>query len=293
MKDPKLSDVDLPDDWQGWRRKVHIIIFGAGTPAGKKFDLYLLVAILASVVALTLESVDSIVTGREAFFAVIEWTLTIIFTIEFITRIVCSPKPIKYIFSFFGIVDLLSILPTYATLFFPGLHALGMIRAFRLLRVFKLLKLGRFSKESKLILNALSGSKHKLVVFLCGVATVVLILGTLMYIVEGGQNGYTSIPRSMYWAIVTLTTVGYGDITPVTSMGQFLAALIMMMGYGLIAVPTGIFSAELASLHVVARGNNDDDANKCEVCNEDRSNCLLYTSPSPRDKRQSRMPSSA
>ncbi len=261
-------DIELPDHWRGWRRHWYIVIFGADTPKGKRFDLYLLLAILVSVVALTLETVDSVVFGREALFWAVEWSLTILFTLEFIIRILCSPKPSKYMFSFFGLVDLLSIVPTYATLFFPGLHFLGMIRAFRLLRVFKLLKLGRFSNEFELILDALGGSRHKLIVFLSGVATVVLIVGTVMYIIEGGENGFTSIPRSMYWAIVTLTTVGYGDITPVTNLGQFMGAMVMMMGYGLIAVPTGIFSAELASLH---SGREPKKSKHCKPCGEDRS----------------------
>jgi len=240
------------------KKKLYIIIFEADTPAGKAFDVMLLWAIVISIIAVMLESVKSIDTNYGAIFDVIEWVLTIAFTIEYIIRIIAVEKAKKYIFSFYGIIDFLALLPTYLSLIFVGSQYFLIIRALRLLRVFRILKLGRFIGESEHLGRALKSSRHKIVVFLGAVMTIVMIMGTIMYMVEGGENGFTSIPRSVYWAIVTLTTVGYGDIAPQTILGQALASVIMIMGYAIIAVPTGIVTAEL--------GKAKPSLSKCTNC---------------------------
>jgi voltage-gated potassium channel len=242
------------------RKKLYVIIFEADTPSGKFFDVVLLWAILLSILAVMLESVKSIDTDYGQLFDVIEWVLTIAFTIEFIIRIIAVEKAKKYIFSFYGIIDFLALLPTYLSLIFVGSQYFLIIRALRLLRVFRILKLGRFMGESEHLGRALKSSRHKIVVFLGAVMTIVMIMGTVMYMVEGGDNGFTSIPRSVYWAIVTLTTVGYGDIAPQTILGQALASVIMIMGYAIIAVPTGIVTAEL--------GKNRREFKECPKCEE-------------------------
>lgn len=230
------------------RKKLHEVIFEAETPAGKTFDVILLWAIVLSIVAVLLESVTSIREQFGSVLRIIEWAFTFLFTAEYLVRIFCVHRPLKYMGSFFGIIDLLAILPSYLSLLFTGAHSLLVIRAIRLLRVFRVLKLMRYVSESGILLQALIASRVKITVFLGGILSVVLIMGSLMYLIEGADHGFTSIPRSVYWAIVTMTTVGYGDITPQTPIGQFLSAIIMILGYAIIAVPTGIVSVELAQV---------------------------------------------
>ena len=230
-----------------WKHRLHEIIYEADTPAGKAFDLILLVFILLSVVLVALESVPSIDIAYHSLLDQAEWFITLLFTIEYVLRILSVSRPKKYIFSFFGIIDLLSILPKYLSLLFIGTHSLVAIKALRLLRVFRILKLTPYIKESNNLLRALKSSKTKISVFIFGVLVLCVIFGTVMYLVEGDQSGFTSIPRSIYWCIVTLTTVGYGDIAPATPFGQLIASFIMILGYGIIAVPTGIVTAEMAN----------------------------------------------
>ncbi|KJD35689.1 ion transporter [Tamlana sedimentorum] len=230
-----------------WKKKLHEIIYEADTPAGKLFDVVLLIAILASILLVMLESVKSIDNKYHDFLNISEWVITILFTIEYMARIITVNKPIKYVTSFYGVIDLLSTIPKYISLFFGGIHALAALRALRLLRVFRILKLARYLGASKNLTNAIKASRAKIAVFLFAVLIVAIILGTIMYLVEGEENGFTNIPRSVYWCIVTLTTVGFGDIAPQTPLGQFLASLVMILGYGIIAVPTGIVSSEYTS----------------------------------------------
>ncbi|MCA9284337.1 MAG: ion transporter [Phycisphaerales bacterium] len=229
-----------------WRVRLHEIIFEADTPAGWWFDVGLLVAIVASVVVVMLDSVASIRAEHGRTLLAAEWFFTLLFTVEYILRLLCVRRPASYALSFFGIVDLLSILPTYLSVLIPGAQGMVVIRSLRLLRLFRVLKLTRFVGEARQLRHALAMARTKITVFLSVVVTVVVIAGALMYIVEGDASGFTSIPRSMYWAVVTMTTVGYGDIAPVTPLGQFIAALMMILGYALIVVPTGIVSAEIA-----------------------------------------------
>lgn len=232
----------------GWRLRMYEVIFEADTPAGKIFDILLLVSILISVAAVLLESVETFRLRYSGLLRTIEWLITVLFTAEYIARLIAVPKKKKYIFSFFGIIDLLSILPSYIGVVFAGAQSLMVIRSIRLLRIFRILKLPRYIGEGQNLALALKSSRHKITVFLLTVLTTVIIMGAIMYLVEGPQNGFTSIPRSIYWSIVTMTTVGYGDIAPQTDLGQFLASLLMILGYGVIAVPTGIVSAEMISL---------------------------------------------
>lgn len=226
--------------------RLYKIIFEAETPAGKAFDVMLLVLILASVAVVSLESVVALRREFLQYFLVLEWAFTIIFTIEYLLRIYSTPRPGKYIFSFFGIVDLLSIIPTYMSLFILGSQYLLVVRVLRLLRIARIFKLTRFINEGQQLSSALRASFTKITVFLGTVLTLVVIIGSLMYIVEGAQSGFTSIPTSIYWTIVTLTTVGYGDIAPQTALGQILASVVMVLGYGIIAVPTGIVTVEMS-----------------------------------------------
>lgn len=230
-----------------WRATLHEIIYGTHTPAGKLFDIILLIVILYSIIIVMLESVPRFDNQYHRFFNISEWVVTILFSIEYILRLVCIKKPRKYIFSFFGIVDLLSTIPKYLTFFFIQSQYLTAFRALRLLRVFRILKLVRFVGESNNLVRSLKASKTKIFVFVFFVLVVSVLLGTIMYLVEGPTHGFNSIPHSIYWTIVTLTTVGYGDISPQTPLGQFIATLIMIIGYGVIAVPTGIVSAEYAT----------------------------------------------
>jgi len=228
---------------ESWQHKLYVIIFGADTFWGKTFDVILLVAILLSVIAVMLESVSDIKLAYGDELYIIEWFFTIVFSIEYIARIIVAKNRWKYITSLFGIIDLLSIIPTFISVFYVGAQSLSIIRSIRLLRVFRILKMVRFLGEASQLSTALKASRAKIIVFIGTVFTMVVILGTLMYMIEGSENGFTSIPRSIYWAIVTLTTVGYGDIAPQTPVGQALASVIMILGYGIIAVPTGIVSA--------------------------------------------------
>jgi len=261
-----------------WRDKVHTIIFGADTPAGKLFDIVLVVSIVISVLAVILDSVASIHARWSQPLLIVEWVSTILFTIEYFARLVSVKKPSAYAFSFMGMVDLLSTLPSYIGLFVGGASYAMALRLLRLLRIFRVLKLSYYLEESHVMAHALAASKRKLLVFLLTILTLVMILGTLMFAVEGPENGYTSIPESIYWAIVTLTTVGYGDIAPKTPLGQGIASLVMILGYTIIAVPTGIVTAELtqSSSHlnlVVAcprcmLEGHEQDASYCRRCGE-------------------------
>ena len=249
-----------------WREKVHEIIYEADTPAGKLFDVLLLIVILISILLVMLESVENIESKYAVFLNISEWVITILFTLEYILRIISVKKPKTYIFSFYGIIDLLSTIPKYLSLFVLGTHSLVAIRALRLLRVFRILKLTRFIGESANFGKALKRSRAKIAVFLSFVIVLCIILGTVMYLVESEQDsGFTSIPRSVYWAIVTLTTVGYGDIAPITALGQFIASLIMILGYGIIAVPTGIVTSEMTKSERKLIPNNTQ---VCANCNE-------------------------
>jgi len=245
------------------RDKLHTIIFEADTRAGKLFDIILLWAILVSIVVVMLESVVSISEAYSAEIKVVEWSFTILFSLEYIARIIAVKKPLKYIFSFYGIIDLLSILPTFIGVFVSGTHSLSVIRAIRLLRIFRILKLVRYVKAAQTLKQALFASKDKIIVFLFAVGSMVIILGTIMYIIETPESGFTSIPRSIYWAIVTLTTVGYGDISPATVLGQTIASIVMIMGYSILAVPTGIVGVELA------KHENKMSTQACPDCSEE------------------------
>ncbi len=256
-----------------WRHRLHEIIYEADTLGGKVFDLLLLILILFSVLLVCLESVSSINIAFKSYFNIIEWAITVFFTIEYILRLVAVKKPFNYIFSFYGIIDLLSTLPKYISLFMLGTQSLIALRALRLLRIFRILKLTRYIGASNTLAKALVASRAKIGVFLFSVLILCIIFGTLMYMIESDESGFTSIPRSIYWCIVTLTTVGYGDIAPVTSLGQFFAAIIMVMGYGIIAVPTGIVTAEINEQNKKI----DTNTQACKVCmNPDHKDDAIY-----------------
>ena len=261
----------------GWLERVRVVIFEADTPAGKAFDVALLLAILSSVVAVMLESVASIRARHGLALDVAEWVFTLLFTLEYLLRLICVPVPWRYARSFFGVVDLLAILPSYLSLLLPGAESLLVIRGLRLLRIFRVFKLGRFLGEAGVLRRAIADSRHKVIVFLGAIAVLVTILGTAMYLIEGGENGFTSIPVAVYWAVVTMTTVGYGDIAPQTVAGKTLATIVMILGYSIIAVPTGIVTAELVesvsrrrpSTRVCASclaEGHDEDARFCKSC---------------------------
>lgn len=261
-----------------WQETLHEVIFEAETPSGKTFDVALLVVIVLSVLSVMLESVEYFNTHYGSLLRAAEWTFTVLFTIEYVLRMLTVARPIRYATSFFGLVDLLSVLPSYVSLLIPGSQTLLIVRALRLLRIFRVFKLGRYLKEADVLLGALRASSAKITVFLGTVLTVALIMGSLMYLIEGAPNGFSSIPRSTYWAIVTMTTVGYGDIAPTTAIGQTLAAILMIMGYSILAVPTGIVSVEIAQAgrnkqHVSTRAcgecsaeGHDHDADFCKHC---------------------------
>jgi voltage-gated potassium channel len=238
-----LTPRDTTPPIAAWRERLRLIIFEADTPLGKIFDVGLLIAILASVLAVMLDSVASIRAQYGQALRLTEWFFTIIFSIEYVLRLISVPIPWHYARSFFGVVDLLAILPTYLSLLLPGGGHMLVIRGLRLLRVFRVFKLGQFLGEASILRNAFVDSRHKITIFLGTIAILVTILGTVMYLIEGAENGFTSIPISVYWAIVTMTTVGYGDIAPQTVAGKALAAIVMVLGYSIIAVPTGIVTA--------------------------------------------------
>jgi len=259
------------------RHQLHEIIFEADTPAGKLFDVLLILSIVISVIVVMLDSVAALDIQYGRLFFSLEWFFTIIFTVEYLLRLSCIGRPAKYAKSFYGIVDLLSILPSYVSLFLPGGKYLLVIRILRLLRVFRVLKLVQYVGASDNLQRALWASRRKIAVFLLSVFLLMVIFGSVMYIVEGSENGFTSIPRSIYWAIVTMTTVGYGDISPQTSLGQAIASLVMILGYGIIAIPTGIVTSELthsknistqACLECGYEGH-DLDAKHCKFCGAD------------------------
>jgi len=258
-----------------WQQKLHEVIFEADTRAGKWFDILLLILIILSVITVMLESVPSIdiLYGEEL--RVLEWVFTLLFTLEYIARLISIGKPLKYVFSFYGIIDFISIMPTYLGIFITGTHTLSIIRSIRLLRVFRILKLTQFIGEANVLTKALKASRAKIIVFLFAVLSLTFILGTLMYLIESPESGFTSIPISIYWAIVTLTTVGYGDIAPATVIGQTLASFIMIIGYAIIAVPTGIVGAELSKTNLnsntqacksCSQEGHDDNAVHCKYC---------------------------
>ncbi len=246
------------------REKLYRIIFRADTPAGKTFDIVLLITIILSVALVILESIPRYHNQYGTELRVAEWVITVIFSLEYILRISIIKKPRKYILSFYGIIDLLAILPTYLSLLFAGAQGLIVIRALRLLRVFRILKLTRYSSEGRIIQQALRASRIKISVFLFAILMIVIIIGTLMYLVEGSEHGFDTIPNSIYWTIVTLTTVGYGDLTPHTGLGKLISAFVMVMGYAIIAVPTGIVTAEFAKSSFAKQGGKTT----CKTCNE-------------------------
>ncbi len=242
-----MSGINQKQDLSARRKKLYEVIFESDTPAGRWFDIILIAVILLSVLTVMLDSIRSVKTQYGSLLFYAEWVFTILFTIEYISRLVSVKRPLAYAKSFFGIVDLLAILPTYISLFIPGGQYLIVIRMLRILRIFRVLKLVKYVGESKVILQALKASRRKITVFIFAVLTLVTILGSLMYLIEGEDNGFTSIPLSIYWAVVTLTTVGYGDLTPQTVLGQMLSVVVMLLGYAIIAVPTGIVTVEMAN----------------------------------------------
>lgn len=262
-----------------WKAKLYEIIYEADTKEGKWFDIILIFTILLSIILVMLESVESFDEKYHSLLNSSEWVITILFSIEYIARIVTIKKPSSYIFSFYGIIDFLATIPKYLSIFFVGTHALIALRALRLLRVFRILKLARYLGASKNLISALKASKIKISVFLFSVMVLTIILGTIMYLVEGPKNGFTSIPHSMYWAVVTLTTVGYGDLAPNTPLGQFIASIVMVLGYGIIAVPTGIVTSEITKQDHKIHTNTQtcphclldkhmDNAEFCHQCGE-------------------------
>ncbi len=244
----------------GWRKNWHEIIFESDTPAGKRFDLILIFSIIASVVLVMLGSLPSMEASHGATLRWGEWAFTILFTVEYVMRLLCVIHPWRYVVSWFGIIDLLAIAPSFLEVLIPGAHVMLALRTLRLLRIFRILKLAQYLKEAEVLRRALVASQPKITVFLMAIAAMVTIIGSVMYVIEGSQNGFTNIPVSIYWAIVTLTTVGFGDITPRTPLGQFFASLVMILGYAVIAVPTGIVTAEMT------RGSRWDEkpiSNQC------------------------------
>mgnify|MGYP000938490086 FL=1 len=249
---------------RNWKHLLHEVIYEADTSKGKAFDILLLITIIASILLVMLESVENFDSKYHDLLNISEWIITILFSIEYIARIVAVKHPLKYIFSFYGIIDLLSTIPKYLSIFLIGTHSLVALRALRLMRVFRILKLARFIGESTNFARALKASKAKILVFLLFVIILCIVLGTIMYLVEGDKDsGFTSIPRSVYWAIVTLTTVGYGDIAPITALGQFIASIIMIMGYGIIAIPTGIVSSEMTRFNRKSISTNTQSCSSC------------------------------
>lgn len=245
------------------RENLYRIIFESDTKKGKQFDIILLWTILLSVIMVMIDSLPGTSKTTDMILDILEWIFTLIFTAEYLIRIYVSPRPSKYILSFWGIIDLLSTLPTFLSMLFAGTHYLLVIRIFRLMRVFRILKLARFNKESISLLRALKHSLYKISLFFMAVLSIVVILGTIMYVVEGGENGFSSIPQSIYWAIITITTVGYGDIVPVTVAGKFISSFAMIVGYAIIAVPTGIITVEMS------KENKQRSKSFCKYCNNE------------------------
>lgn len=248
-----------------WRHRLHEIIYESNTAAGKAFDVTLLFLIFASILVVMFDSIDRWRILYGDIFYIMEWVFTIFFTLEYILRLVSIKNPLRYVFSFLGIIDLLAIIPGYLSIFFFGAQSLLVFRALRLLRVFRIFKLSHYLSEMQFLGTAIKGSLRKISIFMMIVLMVVVILGSVMYLVEGGVNGFENIPLSIYWAIVTITTVGYGDISPVTPFGKFIASIIMMIGYGIIAVPTGIITTEMA----IASRNKESKNEVCPRCGKE------------------------
>jgi voltage-gated potassium channel len=263
---------------RGWRRALYSIIFEADTPAGKAFDVILLLLILLSVAAVMADSVASLAEGHRTLLTNAEWTFTALFTLEYLARLACTDRPLRYARSFFGIVDLVAVLPTYIAAFYPEAYVLVDVRILRLLRVFRIFKLTAFLSEYRLLGQAMKNSSRKILVFLSVVVMIVLIVGTLMYVIEGPEHGFTSIPKSVYWAISTISTVGYGDLVPMTELGRTLASIMMLIGWGILAVPTGIVTAEMTAQRfrpgrehdrtcgACGTADHQDDAAFCRMC---------------------------
>lgn len=243
-------DPDIP--LQGWRLRLYTTIFEADTRAGRLFDVTLIVTILLSIAVVVADSVPALHERWRQQFTWAEWCFTALFTLEYIARLACTRRPLRYATSFFGVVDLLAMLPTYLALLLPGAHALIDVRVLRLLRIFRVFKLTSYLAEYRGLGRALQASARKIIVFITGVLMIVLVMGTLMYVVEGPDNGFSTIPTSVYWAITTMTTVGFGDITPKTDLGRFIASVMMLLGWGTLAVPTGIVTAEMTSQRLSA-----------------------------------------
>lgn len=272
---PEEPQFGKPDG--GWRLRFYTVIFEADTNAGRLFDILLIIAILVSVGVVIIDSVSSLSGHHDALIDTLEWIFTLLFTVEYIARLSCVRKPLRYATSFFGIVDLLAVLPSYLTLFLPEAHMLLDVRILRLLRIFRIFKLASYVGEYRALATAIAASRRKIFIFLSIVLMLVLLMGTLMYVVEGPEHGYTSIPVAMYWAVVTMTTVGYGDIAPHTDFGRFIASIMMLLGWGIIAVPTGIVSSEMTArrfkqetttrtCHECLSEGHDADAHFCKDC---------------------------
>ncbi len=260
-----------------WRIRLHQTIYESSTPAGKIFDIVLLLLIIASIVVVMLDSIQSFNQQYGSLFYILEWTFTVLFTIEYILRLISIQRPLQYVTSSLGIIDLLALIPSYLSIFFVGAHSLLVFRALRLLRIFRIFKLAHFITEMQFLQTAIYSSLKKIRIFMLAVLSLVIILGSVMYLVEGRVNGFNSIPDSVYWAIVTITTVGYGDISPVTPLGKFIASIMMFIGYGIIAVPTGIVTTEMAlavrskkpgneSCPGCGKDGHDRDARCCKYC---------------------------
>ncbi|KLV09128.1 ion transporter [Photobacterium aquae] len=258
------------------RKKLYNIIFGTQSKAGQYFDIALIIAILSSELILILSSVQDVESQFSRVLYVLEWTFTILFTIEYLLRLYCSPKPWAYVRSFYGVIDLIAVLPSYLAFLFPGSNYLLIVRLIRVMRIFRILKLARYLQDSNILLRSLLMAQRKILVFFSTVAILVTVLGSMLYAIEGPENGFTSIPTSIYWAIVTITTVGYGDIVPQTDLGKAIAAFTMLLGYSILAVPTGIITAELNQemkhhrnlirCPNCATSGHDTDANYCREC---------------------------
>ena len=244
------------------KHHLYVIIFGTHTPAGRAFDISLIVAILASLLVLILESIPNVMTEWSQELRYIEYSFTALFTVEYLLRLYCSPKPKSYATSFYGVVDLLAILPTYLAIIFPGASFMGVVRLLRVMRIFRILKLVRYLQDSNILLRSLLMARRKILIFFSTVGILVVIFGALIFVIEGPENGFTSIPHSIYWAIVTITTVGYGDMVPQTAIGKAIASLTMLLGYSILAVPTGIITAELSN-----EMNSHKELVKCPNCN--------------------------
>lgn len=262
MKTPGSTNSETERVDRGWRDRAYNIIFESDTDAGRRFDTILLIIIVLSVATVIIDSVSAVRAKDYFALNVLEWIFTVFFTIEYIVRLLCVKQPLRYALSWFGIIDLISILPTYLAVIFPEFHFLIDVRLLRMLRIFRILKIPRYIDESQILWETLRNSRHKIFVFLGAVVILSVILGTIMYIVEGPENGFTSIPTGMYWSIVTFTTTGYGDIHPKTPLGQFITSCAMLMGYGIIALPTGIIGVELAMSMLKIKTTN----RKCDIC---------------------------